>query len=96
MIMMKREITKREIHIAIAHHLLADAQAVPEKWMAFPGQFPSAYILDIMFYGVEYLFGQFGSAALAMMSSNFFLHLLTVWARETEKKFRARTAQQHL
>lgn len=67
--MMKREMTKREIHNTIAHQ--PDAQPVPEKWIASPGQLPSVYILDIIFCDVEHPFGQFGSVALAGFQLSF-------------------------
>ena len=63
---MKRNITKKGrggkrkkpvMHNAIAHHLLTDAQLVPELRSAPPGQLPPVYILGMMFHGMEYPFG---------------------------------------
>ena len=43
-------------HNRIAHHLLTNAQPVPEQWSAAPGQPPPVYILSMTFSGMEYLF----------------------------------------
>lgn len=73
-IMMKREITKREewcpIPLLTTCWLMLSLSL--RRKMASPGQLPSVYISDIMFYGVEYPFSQFGSFFLAMLSSSFF------------------------
>ena len=47
------EYTKQAMHNAIAHHLLTDAQSVPEQWplASFP---PSLYTEhDIIWYGIS-------------------------------------------
>ena len=65
------EYTKQVMHNAIAHHSLTDAQLVPEQRSLHPGQLPPVYILGMTPYGLEYPFGQFGSAALAVSPPNF-------------------------
>jgi len=52
------------MHSAIAHHPLTDAQPVPEEQLPPPSQLPLVYMLSMMSYGMEYPFGQLGSAAL--------------------------------
>ena len=59
------------MHYAIAHHLLTDAQLVPEQRSAPPSQLPPVYILGMTSHGLEYPFGQFGSAVLAVSPPNF-------------------------
>uniref|UniRef100_A0A8B9M0B1 Bromodomain and WD repeat domain containing 1 n=1 Tax=Accipiter nisus TaxID=211598 RepID=A0A8B9M0B1_9AVES len=49
---------------AVAHHLPTDSQLVPEQRFP-PAPLPPVYILDMTSHGMEYSFGQFGSAALA-------------------------------
>ena len=58
------------MHNAIAHHSLTDAQLVP-KQRSLPGQLPPFYVLGMMSNGMEYPFGQFGSAVLAVSPPNF-------------------------
>ena len=59
---------KRQVmHNAIAHHPLTDAQAVIQpSWPALP-----VYILNMSSYGMEYPFGSFRSAVLAMLPPSF-------------------------
>ena len=64
------EYTKQVMYNAIAHHSPTDAQLVPEQ-RSPPGQLPPVYILDMMSHGMEYPFGHFGSAALAVYPPNF-------------------------
>ena len=75
------------MHNAIAHHLLTNAQSVPKQQSAPPGQLPPVYILDTTSRGMEYPFGQFGSAVLAVSPPNFLCpsSLLAGWASEVEK-----------
>ena len=75
------EYTKQEMHNAIAHDLPTDAQLVPEQ-RSPPGQLPPVYILGMTSHGVEYPFGQFGSAVLAVSPPNFLCpsSLLAGWA----------------
>ena len=47
------EYTKQVMHNAIAHHLLTDAQLVPEQQSAPPGQLPPVYILAMTSHGLE-------------------------------------------
>ena len=55
---------------AIAHHPLIDAQLVPER--RFPlSLLPPVHILGMMSHGMEYTFGQFGSAALTVSPPSF-------------------------
>ena len=67
---------------AIAHHSLTDAQLVPEQRSASPSQLPSVYTLGMTSYGMEYSFGQFGSAVLAVSPPSFLCpsSLLAGWA----------------
>ena len=53
---------------AIAHHSPTNSQVVPEHQLP-PAPFPPVYILDITLHCMEYPFGQFGSAALAVFPS---------------------------
>ena len=69
------------MYSAIAHHLLTDAQLVPKQQFP-PTPLPPVYILDMTPHSMEYPFGQFGSAALAVSSPNFLCpsSLLAGWA----------------
>ena len=60
------EYTKQVMNNAIAHHPPTDAQPVP-KQQPPPASFPPVYILSMTSYGMEYAFGQFGSAVLAVL-----------------------------
>ena len=64
------EYTKQVMHNAIAHHLLTNAQLVPEQ-QSLPGQLPPVYILGMTSHGMEYPIGQFGSAVLAVSPHSF-------------------------
>ena len=44
---------------------------MPKQRSAPPGQVPPIYILGMMFYGMEYPFGWFGSAVLALLPPSF-------------------------
>ena len=81
------EYTKQVMHNAIAHHSLSNAQLVPKQRSAPPSQLLPVYILGMTSYGMEYPFGQFGSAVLAVSPPNFLCpsSLLTGWAGEAEK-----------
>ena len=59
------------MHDAIAHHRLTDAQPVPEEQMLPLCQLPPVYALSMMSYGMEYPFGKFGSAVLAVSPPSF-------------------------
>lgn len=53
LIIKELECTKQGMHSAIAHHLLIDAQLIPEQWLlaSFP---PSLYIdHDAICYGIS-------------------------------------------
>ena len=80
------EYTKQVMHNAIAHHSPTDAQLVPKQWSA-PGQLHPVYILGMTSHGMEYPFGQFGSAALAVSPPNFLCpsSFLAGWVWEAEK-----------
>ena len=80
------EYTKQVMHNAIAHDLPTDAQLVPEQ-RSPPGQLPPVYILVMTSHGMQYPFGQLGSAALAVSPPSFLCpsSLLAGWAREAEK-----------
>ena len=81
-ILKELEYTKQVMHNTVAHHSLTDAQLVPKQRSAPPNQFPPVYILGIMSYGMEYSFGQFGSAVLAVSPPSFLCpsSLLAGWA----------------
>ena len=73
---------RQVIHNAIAHHPLTDAQPVPEQPSASPSQLPPVYILGMASFGMEYPFGHFGSAVLAVSPPSFLCpsSLLVGWA----------------
>ena len=73
------------MHNAIAHHSPTDAQLVPEQRSAPPGQLPPVYILGMMSYGMEYSFGQFGSAVLAVSPPSFLCPPAYLLAGQYEK-----------
>ena len=81
-ILKELEYTKEVMHYAITHHLPTDAQLVPEQQSTPPGQLPPVYTLSMTSYGMEYPFGQFGSAVLAVSLPNFLCpsSLLAGWA----------------
>ena len=74
--------TKQVVHNAIAHHSPTDAQLVPEQRSTAPSQLYPVYILGMMSYGMEYSFGRFGSAVLAVSPPSFLCpsSLLAGWA----------------
>ena len=59
------------MHNAIAHHSPTDAQLVPEQQSAPLSQLHPVYILGMTSCGMEYPFGQFGSAVLAVSPPSF-------------------------
>ena len=65
------EYTNQVMHNAIAHHLLDTAQSVPRHQPLPSGQLPLVLLFSMMPYGVEYAFGQFGSAVLAVSPPSF-------------------------
>lgn len=70
------------MHNEIFDHLLADAQLVPKQWATKPLANSSQVLLfSVMPYGMEYLFGQFGAAVLAVSPLKF-LHLQLLAGRE--------------
>ena len=68
---MIKEYAKQVMHNVIAHHLLTNAQSVPEQWLPSPGQFPLFFLFKVMSYGVGCPFGQLGSADLAVSPPSF-------------------------
>ena len=87
LILKELDYTKQVMHNAIAHRSLTDAQSVPEQWSTPPGQLPPVYILGMTSYGLEYPFGQLGSAVPAVSPPSFLCtpSLLTgraVWEAE--------------
>ena len=48
---------RQVMHNSVVHHLLTDAQPVPEHRSAGPSHLPPVYILSMTFIGVEYPFG---------------------------------------
>ena len=70
------EYTKQVIHNAIAHHSPTAVQLVPKQ------RSPPVYILDMTSHGLEYSFGWFGSAVLAVSPPEFLCpsSLLAGWA----------------
>ena len=71
---------------AIAHHPPTDTQLVPERRFPLP-PLPPVYILGMTSHGMEYPFGQFGSAALVVSCANFLCpsSFLAGWAWEAGK-----------
>lgn len=65
--MIKRQYTKQEMHIAIAHELL---HSLAQPWDGFP---PDG-LFSMMLYGVEYFFVQLGSAVSSCDLSQVLLH----------------------
>lgn len=62
------------MHNAIVHHPLTDAQPAPEQQSLPPRPTPPPVsTLSMMSYGMEYPFGKFGSAALAVSPPSFSL-----------------------
>ena len=59
------------MHSAIAHHLLTDAHPIPEQRSHPPDQLTPVDILSMTSYGMEYPFGQLGSAVLAVLPPSF-------------------------
>ena len=80
------EYTKQVMHNEIAYHSPTNTQLVPEQRYP-PGQLPPVYILGMTSHGMEYPFGQFGSAVLAVSPPSFLCpsSLLAGWASEAEK-----------
>lgn len=54
------------MHSAVTHYLLVDAQPLPQQQSAATNQLPPVYILSMMPHVMEYPFGQFGPAFLAV------------------------------
>ena len=81
------EYTKQVMHNAIAQHSLTNAQLVPEQQSVHPGQLPPVYKLGMTSHGMEYSFGHFGLAVLAVSPPNFLWpsSLLVCWASQAEK-----------
>ena len=52
-----RRVKNQVMHNTVAHHLLINAQPVPEQQLAGPGHLLPIYILNMTFYGMEYPFG---------------------------------------
>ena len=55
---------------AIAHHQLTDAQPIPEQQPCPPASSPQ-FLFSMTSYGMEYPFGQFGTAVLAVPPPGF-------------------------
>lgn len=75
------------MHDTNTHELLADAGPVPKPRLLPSFQVtPPVHILDMVFYGVKYPFGQFRSPVLAMLPpSGFFLLTSSVAEQEGQK-----------
>lgn len=58
---------KRVMHNAIAHHFLIIPQVVIAPIMPTPPSFIDFYIMYIMSYVMEYVFGQFRSAVMVLL-----------------------------
>ena len=65
----------------------ANQRPVSPQVVIPPPPLPPVYILDMTSQGVEYPFGHFGSAALAVSPSNFLCpsSFLAGWVSEAEK-----------
>lgn len=61
---------KQAIHNKTVHHPLTKNQPIPKEQSAPPGQFFPVYVLGMSF-SMEYLFGQFRSAVLAVLCQVF-------------------------
>jgi len=59
------------MHNAVAHHPMNDSQAIPEQWLLPPQPTPPAYTLGMTPYGMEYPFGQLGTAVPAVSPPSF-------------------------
>ncbi|RMC13776.1 hypothetical protein DUI87_08858 [Hirundo rustica rustica] len=55
----------------VAHHALTNAQPVPDEQSAAPDPLPSVHTDHEMLHDIEYPFGQFGSAVLAVLPPSF-------------------------
>jgi len=66
--MMIKEYRKKVRHNAIAHHPPTDALPVPRQQPLPPIQFPPSFFVH---RGMEYSFGQFGSAVLSVSPPSF-------------------------
>lgn len=58
------------MHSAIAHHPLTNAQPDPEQQQLSHPKFPH-FCICMMSYGMEYPFGQFRSAVVALSLPSF-------------------------
>lgn len=67
---MIKEYTKQVMHNAIAQHQLTNAQPVPKQQSRPPANLRS-FLFIMTSYGIEYPFGQFGSAVLAVSPPSF-------------------------
>lgn len=78
----------------IAYHTLTDAQSVPDKQLAAPDQ-PSLYTDHEMLHGMEYPFGTFRCAVLAVLPPSFLCTcLLPEHGKLKNPGLRVSTAQQ--
>lgn len=59
------------MHHAIVHHLLTDAQLVPELQLPPSSQLPPVLLFSMTSYDMEHPFGQSESAVLAMTLHSF-------------------------
>jgi len=66
-----KEYTKQVMHHVIAHYMLTNAQPDPKQWPLPPGQLLPFYRFRMASHGVEYPFGQFGPAVLAVSPPSF-------------------------
>jgi len=73
------------MHCAISHHLHTNAQ--PDSKQQFPAPVNSP---SMMSYGMEYPFGQFGSAVLAVLPSSFscISSVNRVWKRKNSWQYK--------
>lgn len=73
-------------HNTVAHHPPANDLPVPKQQLVAPSQLPTAFILAMMFLGMECPSGQFPSAVLAMLPPlQFLVHFLSGRPWETEQ-----------
>jgi len=68
---MIQEYTKQAKYNAIARYPLTNAQPIHEQQTLPPSHLPPVLLFSVMSYGMEYPFGQFGSAVLAVSPPSF-------------------------
>lgn len=60
------------MHSAIAYHPLTNARLLSEHWQP-PQPTPVVLLFSVMSHGMEYPFGQFGSAVLVLSTPSLLI-----------------------